>query len=228
MSPASSPPARADRRLSVPYHGSRDLQLQRGQCSRNPVGLSVPYHGSRDLQHQHARGHKAGELGFQYPTTGRGICNRTPALFSTGNWPNFQYPTTGRGICNPAPEPAAAAPQKTSFSTLPRVEGSATACSEWRRRRSTQLSVPYHGSRDLQPTESPPWKRRGVAFQYPTTGRGICNLLHDIQKAMPIDFQYPTTGRGICNPRLPRDGLPVQRFLSVPYHGSRDLQRRDG
>jgi hypothetical protein len=112
--------------VSVPYHGSKELQLRSynltpGSISRH---VSVPYHGSKELQHRCVAARQCPRYDmFQYPTTGRRNCNRDTLAHGIRRL-LFQYPTTGRRNCN----------MLVSFPPL----------------RCHGVSVPYHGSKELQ------------------------------------------------------------------------------
>ena len=59
-------------------------------------------------------------------------------------------------------------------------------------------------------------------FQYPTTGRWVCDFPGSSDTIVGMSFQYPTTGRWVCDVgRGFNDYAPSS--LSVPYHGSLGL-----
>ena len=63
----------------------------------------------------------------------------------------------------------------------------------------------------------------GMSFQYPTTGRWVCDTMCVCYRQAPGDFQYPTTGRWVCDCVSTGSAYPAPVRLSVPYHGSLGL-----
>ena len=105
------------------------LRSVRGSILSGIRLLSVPYHGSMGLCHAAHPGRCALDPAiFQYPTpTGRRVCDSRISIPSLDT-PRalFQYPTTGRWVCDRGVE-TWDIDTNIPFSTLPRVAGSVTS-----------------------------------------------------------------------------------------------------
>ncbi len=87
------------------------------------------------------------------------------------------------------------------------------------------LSVSSVGSWALQRCVLQSRRYRAVAFQYPRSDRGHCNIAATVAADLHAAFQYPRSDRGHCNSYC-RQRIARTSHLSVSSVGSWALQRR--